>query len=111
LAFVVQNLKIDTPMPQKALFIPLTGQWFDAFASGQKTVEYRRAGPRWNARTCVIGRRVVLSHGYSGARLTGVITSYAEVPCVKVALAIYPDAPTLAAIGIRLDIPKKRAAS
>jgi hypothetical protein len=87
----------------KALFIPLAGHWFDALACGAKSVEYRRAGPRWNARTCAVGRRVVLSRGYSGARLTGVVTHYHEVPCFKAALAIYPDAPVLAAIGIRLD--------
>jgi hypothetical protein len=88
---------------QKPLFIPLAGHWFDAFAAGRKSIEYRRAGDRWNARTCLIGRSVVLSRGYNGARLSGVITSYREVPCIKAALAIYPDAPRLAAIGIRLD--------
>ena len=94
-------------MTQKALFIPLAGQWFDAFASGKKTIEYRRAGPRWNARTCAVGRRVVLSRGYSGARLTGVIMDYREMPCTKAALAIYPDAPVLAAISIQLDVGSK----
>lgn len=88
---------------EKALFVPLKGVWFDAFENGRKTTEYRRAGPRWNARTCKVGRRVVLSRGYSGKRLRGRIVSYREVPCHKSALDIYPDAPLLAAIGIRLD--------
>jgi hypothetical protein len=60
-----------------ALFIPLRGEYFDAFARGEKRTEYRRRGPRWNAETCAIGRRVVLSRGYGkGQRLTGVITGF-----------------------------------
>lgn len=41
------------------LFIPLTGEFYDAFANGSKTEELRRYGPRWNERTCPVGRAVV----------------------------------------------------
>jgi hypothetical protein len=60
--------------PERALFVPLKGDYFDAFAEGTKTVEFRRYGPRWNERTCRVGREVVLSHGYGKARrLRGVV--------------------------------------
>lgn len=45
----------------KPLFIPLKGEFYEAFADGSKTVEYRRYGPRWNERTCERGRPVVLT--------------------------------------------------
>lgn len=56
-------------MSAKPLFVPLKTRYFRAFESGVKTIEYRRAGARWNEATCWIGRPVTLSHGYSGARL------------------------------------------
>lgn len=69
-----------TPTAQaegSSLFIPLRAEYFDAFARGSKTYEYRKRGPRWNAETCTIGRRVVLSRGYGKAhRLTGTITGF-----------------------------------
>lgn len=59
------------------LFIPLKTAYFQAFASGQKTIEYRPYGPRWNERTCTVGRKVTLSHGYGSAnRLSGTITAF-----------------------------------
>lgn len=61
-------------MNEKPLFVPLKTRYFRAFESGTKTVEYRRAGPRWNERSCWIGRPVTLSHGYSGSRLTARIS-------------------------------------
>jgi predicted anti-sigma-YlaC factor YlaD len=61
----------------KALFVPLKTRYFRAFESGVKTIEYRRAGARWNECSCWIGRPVTLSHGYSGARL------YARVASVQ----------------------------
>lgn len=57
------------------LFIPLKREFFEAFKNGTKTVEYRKAGPRWNTRTLIVGRPVVLSLGYGkGNRLSGAIT-------------------------------------
>lgn len=46
------------------LFIPLKTEYYEAFKWGTKTVEYRRYGPRWNKKTCYVGRAVVLSKGY-----------------------------------------------
>lgn len=61
----------------KPLFIPLKREYFESFRTGTKTEEYRPEGPRWNGRTCAVGRQVVLSLGYGKAhRLTGVITGY-----------------------------------
>lgn len=62
---------------EKPLFVALAGAYYDAFERGEKTVEYRVHGPRWNERTCRPGRPVVLSRGYGRARrLTGVITGF-----------------------------------
>ena len=64
-------------MNEKPLFIPLKREFFEAFASGTKAEEYRLEGPRWNARTCAIGRPVVLSLGYGKARrLSGRVVGY-----------------------------------
>ena len=61
----------------KPLFIPLKSKYFDAFADGSKTDELRRYGPRWNEKTCPVGREVVLSKGYGKAhRLRGHILRF-----------------------------------
>ena len=61
----------------KPLFIPLKAEFFNAFADGSKKEEYRVYGPRWNERTCTIGRPVVLSYGYGKKRrLRGVVASF-----------------------------------
>lgn len=48
----------------KPVFIPLKSEYFEAFANGSKREELRRYGPRWNEKTCGIGKEVVLSKGY-----------------------------------------------
>lgn len=61
----------------KPLFIPLKTTYYEAFASGKKQEELRLYGPRWNERTCALGRRVVLSKGYGKAnRLSGRIWKF-----------------------------------
>ena len=61
----------------KPLFIPLKTEFFRAFQAGTKTVEFRQYGPRWNERTCAVGRPVVLSHGYGKReRLNGVVSGF-----------------------------------
>lgn len=64
-------------MGQKPLFIPLKREYYRQFESGLKTTEIRPYGPRWNERTCTIGRHVVLSLGYGKQRrLTGSIVAF-----------------------------------
>lgn len=59
------------------LFIPLKTKWFDQFISGEKRSELRLYGPRWNERTCVPGREVILSKGYGKQhRVRGVIREF-----------------------------------
>lgn len=61
----------------KALFIPLKREWFEAFKNGRKFREMRVYGPRWNEKTCFVGRRVVLSLGYGKQnRLTGTVIDF-----------------------------------
>lgn len=91
-------------MSARALFIPLKTEWFRAFESGTKTVEYRLHGPRWNERTVYSGRRVTLSLGYSGDRLDAIVVSHQLVWARDVprATEIYPADATLIAIHLRL---------
>ena len=61
----------------KPLFIPLKTEFYLQFKSGEKKVEYRINGPRWNERTCKVGRPVILSRGYGKAdRINGTITGF-----------------------------------
>jgi len=61
----------------KPLFIPLKGEWFDKFASGEKTAEYRLYGKRWSEGHCWAGRPVILSRGYGKkSRLSGTVTRF-----------------------------------
>ena len=65
---------------KRPLFIPLYSKWFYQFKSGGKSAEYRTYGPRWNEKTCFVGRAVVLSKGYGKAeRLTGVVNKFEHI--------------------------------
>ncbi len=64
-------------MKEKPLFIALKTEYFEAFEDGSKTDEMRLYGPRWNERTCRVGRPVTLSKGYGKKyRLSGVIVGF-----------------------------------
>lgn len=89
----------------KPLFIPLKTEYYNAFAQGVKDTEYRLYGPRWNERTCFIGRKVVISKGYGKAnRLTGRIIGF-RVKLVGSAdwIACYGKPDRAACITILLD--------
>ena len=61
----------------KPLFIPLKAEYYEAFKNGSKTEELRIYGPRWNHKTCVVGRYVVLSKGYGKSnRMIGRICKF-----------------------------------
>jgi len=97
---------------EKPLFIPLRGKWFDKFADGSKTVEYRPFGPRWNCGTLWKGRPVTLSRGYGKhERLHGEIVDWKVVgPSTDPAIAeVYPQASEIAAIAIRI-VPRSTGA-
>jgi hypothetical protein len=86
----------------KPLFIPLRREWFDAFAAGIKTEEWRRHDARWNERTCAIGQEVILSLGYTRARLLGRVVSFDVRPATGPAADIYGAGTPCAVIGITL---------
>lgn len=66
-----------TAAQMKPLFIPLKTEFYEAFCDGTKDTEYRLHGPRWNERTCAIGRPVVISKGYgTKSRRTGVVAGF-----------------------------------
>jgi hypothetical protein len=91
---------------EKPLFIALKTEFFEAFANGTKTAEYRVYGPRWNEKHCFPGRPVVLSKGYGkGRRLSGVVTGFRKIDAAGLPgwKACYGDNPgPCAAIDIRL---------
>lgn len=59
----------------RPLFIPLKTEFYRAFERGEKTQEYRAWGPRWNEKNLIVGREVILSHGFTRERLNGVIVA------------------------------------
>ena len=95
-------------MTEKPLFIPLKTEYYDAFASGKKTIERRKYGAGWNEQTCRVGRRVTLSKGYGKQnRLYGTIKAfYVSAAAAKSDewIAVYgPGEAVAACIGIELD--------
>lgn len=73
--------EIDPVKPDarcRPLFILLKREFWEAFRDGVKVgmEEFRPYGRRWNERTCFVGRRVILSLGYNGPRLMGVIERF-----------------------------------
>lgn len=47
--------QITSTVEVKSLFVPLKKEYYEAFECGEKTVEYRAYGPRWNEKTCWVG--------------------------------------------------------
>jgi hypothetical protein len=94
---------------QKPLFVPLKTAYFEGFKNRTKTTEYRPFGPRWNERTCRVGREVVLSKGYGKAhRLKGRIVGFRtsqEPTQTKAWRDCYGDLIALAAC-IEIEIPQ-----
>lgn len=89
----------------KPLFIPLKTRWFREFSEGRKTIEYRRYGPRWHEGTCVVGRAVIISHGYSGDRIRGIIVDFERIylhETPSVVQKLFVDSDFIAAISIEL---------
>lgn len=97
-----------TPTPTggtKPVFIPLQTSPFRRFESGVKRIEWRVFGPRWNHRCVQKGRAVTLSHGYSGARLYGVVARVRRVPRHRAPGAVceqFPDAKFFCAIHVEV---------
>lgn len=87
----------------KPLFVPFKKEWFKLFECHDKTTEYRVYGPRWNERTCTVGREVTLSCGYSGKRLHRTVSRFEKLKASdapQIARDIFPQAEFIAAIGI-----------
>lgn len=97
------------PLDCRVLFVPLCREYFEAFERGEKHEEFRPYGPRWNERTCRIGRQVVLSLGYGKSRrLFGRVVSFrtdSEPQRMPAWLHCYGDKhPVAACIGVALDL-------
>lgn len=62
---------------EKPLFIPLDTEFWSAFRRGEKFDELRLYGPRWNEKTCRVGRKAVLSKGYGKQhRISAVVAEF-----------------------------------
>lgn len=73
----------------KPLFLPLNAEYFDAFMDGSKDTEYRLNGPRWNAKTCIPERQILLSRGYGRQnRALGVIANAPIYQLIELSLPL-----------------------
>lgn len=71
-------------MSEKPLFVPLQSRWYFAFEHRIKKFEVRIYGPRWNEKTCRVGRDAVLSRGYGKAnRLAAEVVSFEKLKSYK----------------------------
>lgn len=91
-------------MTDRPLHIVLRGIYFDAFANGTKTEEWRLLGRHWTLERCRPGRAVVFSRGYTRNRLTGRVTAtdIRPAPCST----IYSEGAPCVVMTIRLDKPE-----
>jgi hypothetical protein len=55
----------------RPLHLVLKARFFDEFASGRKTIEWRRHGRRYNQTTIPDGRAITLRRGYTATCLAG----------------------------------------
>lgn len=101
-------VKIEAGQMSKPLFIPLRTEYFRQFENGEKQIEYRRYGRGWNERTCLIGKRAILSHGYSGARLEAVIANFRIIAAAEINSTIYDHDTPLIAISLAEIRPLRR---
>lgn len=92
----------------KSLFIPLKTEFYEGFRDGTKTEEYRCYGPRWNERTCFVGRTVVLSKGYGKAnRMNGRVVGFtvsSEPTKSEAWKTCYGEKPGLVAACIKIEV-------
>lgn len=88
----------------KPLFIPLKKCWYEMFLTGDKNIEYRAYGPRWNEKTCFPGREALLSNGYTNKNsIQATVTSLDVIPLDQApeeAKDIYPNSEYIAAINL-----------
>lgn len=69
--------KTGEVVEERPLFIPLKTEYYEQFKRGEKVTEYRLYGPRWNEKTCRVGREVTLSCGYGKKdRITRTISEF-----------------------------------
>ncbi len=69
----------------KPLFIAVKTVYFEAIKTGKKTFEFRLYGPRWNEKSCQVGRKVTISKGYGKKhRLTAEIASFQKLHGSKI---------------------------
>ena len=93
-------------MSVKPVFVPLKREWFEAFARGEKRVEWRAYGARWNCECIAPKRAIVLSMGYSGARLHGTVVDVERIErahAPEAAQLLFPNAEYFCAIHVDLE--------
>lgn len=100
----------------KSVFMPLKKQYFEEFRLGLSETEYRRDGGRFRKEMFPVGRRVILSCGYSGDRLEAIVTACESIGSDDVkgtdgiaVRELYGDGVRL--IAIRLAVTRKQIAA
>ncbi len=95
---------ITSTVEVKPLFVPLKKEYYEAFECGEKTVEYRAYGPRWNEKTCWVGRPVTISCGYGNhRRLQGEVQMAEKCPPSPAFKKIYGEGKECFGILIKLN--------
>lgn len=97
---------------KRKCFLFLKREYFDLFANGEKSIEWRAWKHQFTDKTYHAGRAIELRAGYSkdAPRLYGVIIKTDRVPRAEapdVARSIYPDAQEFCAIYIEIRKGKK----
>jgi hypothetical protein len=92
--------------PTKPIFVPLLSKHWVDFRDRRKSIEWRAWGARWNDLKIIPGRTIILSKGYTRARLHGVVINVQRVSRLlapDAAREIYPDVEAFCAIEIALE--------
>lgn len=93
---------------EKPCFLFLKREYFDLFASGEKTTEWRAWDRQFTDKTYRPGRRIVIRAGYTKGQpeLSGVIvrtTRVARSRASQIARELYPNAAHFCAIEIDIQ--------
>lgn len=73
------------PNQRPPMYLVLKREYFDAFAEGSKSIEYRRYGGQFTERVYFVGRRVVLATRYDRRALVmpARVTTFRIEPAIK----------------------------
>ncbi|OCG45699.1 hypothetical protein A9G34_00955 [Gilliamella sp. Choc4-2] len=77
-------------------FFPLKKEYFKMFMNGDKNIEYRYFGKRWNFKTLSVGKTAILANGYLFPRI--------EAKIVKLEIIKWNDAPSYVKLALPIEV-------